>query len=197
MAKSNVNNIPIPDNSGATSSCNSQLFNDTESGFNIFIYYDIGANYTDGTVPDQPTGVNFQISANNSFPDDSLPTLLSYPILMFIDQDLVTSVVNQPGSKFADVFASDSTNEYVLSPYQRQVLFFDRVLYSQLDPASKRGVLSVAKKSKKLAFTFFGLSSRLQNLSPLNPQTINPSLFTATLEVYNQSSTLTSYKETE
>ncbi|CAG8656904.1 10706_t:CDS:2, partial [Dentiscutata heterogama] len=196
MYRSNVKNIPIPDSSGATSSCNSQLSNTTESGYNLFLYYDQGANYTDGTFLDMPTGVNFQISANNSFPNDTFPTLSSYPLMVFIDQDLATSFFSNPGSKFSDVFIADLNNVYVLSPYQRQVLWFDRVQHTQLDAASKRGVLSIAKKSKNLAFSFFELSTRIQSLSPLNPLSINPSQFTATLEMYNQSSTLTAYKET-
>ncbi|KAF0534065.1 hypothetical protein F8M41_010238 [Gigaspora margarita] len=218
MYRSNVNNIPIPAlflffnttiyssfninclytySTGATSSCNSHIINSTESDIYIFAYYDPGVNFTDGTSLNMPTGVNFQISANNSFPNDTLTTLSSYPFMILVDQDLVTSLSNDPNSKSINSYAADTSNLFVLSPYQRQVVWFDRVKYSQLDAASRKGVLSVTKQSAKLAVNYFSLSTRIQSLSPLNPLGVNPSLFTATLEIYNQSSTLTTYKETD
>ncbi|CAG8786260.1 39237_t:CDS:2 [Gigaspora margarita] len=202
MYRSNVNNIPVPDSTGATSSCNSHIINSTESDINIFAYYDPGVNFTDGTSLNMPTGVNFQISANNSFPNDTLTTLSSYPFMILVDQDLVTSLSNDPNSKSINSYAADTSNLFVLSPYQRQVVWFDRVKYSQLDAASRKGVLSVTKQSAKLAFNYFSLSTRIRkqinfHFTPLNPLGVNPSLFTATLEIYNQSSTLTTYKETD
>ncbi|CAG8513567.1 18975_t:CDS:2 [Dentiscutata erythropus] len=192
-----------PDNTGDTSSCNSHVFNETDptTNLNTFFYYDSGVNFTDGTLLNMPTGVNFQISANNSLPNDSLTTLLSYPLITLVDQELFTSYISgtdQPQSKLSNTFLSDLSNVYFLSPYQRQIVWFDRVKHTELSAASKKGgALSVAKKSSKLAINYFDLSTRIQSLSPLNPLGVNPAQFTATLEIFNQSSTLTTYKETD
>ncbi|CAG8638253.1 6399_t:CDS:2, partial [Dentiscutata heterogama] len=71
-----------------------------------------------------------------------------------------------------------------------------RVKYSDLGSSLKRGILSIAVKSSKHTFDYFGLSTRIQTLNPLNPQVI-PSQFTTTFEIYNQSSTLITYKESD
>ncbi|CAG8569375.1 3150_t:CDS:2, partial [Racocetra fulgida] len=116
---------------------------DPSTALIAYVYYDPGVNFTDGTVLNLPYGVYFQISANNSFPNDTLPTYQSYPVIQLMDPDLLNNENKHADTKLTEL-QSEGTNSYVLSPYQA----------------------------------------------------INPSQFTTTFEEYNQSSTLTTYKET-
>ncbi|CAG8493933.1 26334_t:CDS:2 [Racocetra persica] len=178
-------------------SCSNKILNQSDPSTTsiLYVYYDSGVNFTDGTVLTLPVGVYFQISANNSFPNDTLPTLQSYPVIQLMDPDLIFNENKHADSKFTELL-SESTNLYVLSPYQRQIIWLDRVKYTDLGGSLKRGALSVARRSSKHVFNYFGLATRIQTFSPLNPLAINPSQFTTTFEVYNQSSTLITYKET-
>ncbi|CAG8471474.1 1285_t:CDS:2 [Cetraspora pellucida] len=179
-------------------SCSNQIVNESDSSINSihYYYYDPGLNFTDGSVLNLPYGVYFQISANNSSPNDTLPIALTFPSVQIMDPDLLTNNNKHADSKLSEL-VSEESNAYVLSPYQRQIIWSDRVKYSDLGTSSKKGVISVAKKSAKHLFNYFGVTTRIQTVSPLNPQAINPLQFTSTFEIYNQSSTLITYKETE
>ncbi|CAG8742998.1 20674_t:CDS:2, partial [Racocetra persica] len=178
-------------------SCSNKILNESDPSTTLIVYayYDPDVNFTDGTVLNLPVGVYFQISANNSLSNDTLPTLQSYPVIQLMDPDIITSENKHADTKLSELL-SEGTNIYVLSPYQRQVIWLDRVKYSDLGSSLKKGVLSVARTSSEHVFNYFDLTTRIQTLSPLNPQVINPSQFATTLEVYNQSSTLITYKET-
>ncbi|RIB13123.1 hypothetical protein C2G38_2099078 [Gigaspora rosea] len=216
MSRSQVNNIPVPVvfisfNStvfsnfnincsyilatGATISCNDKLSNITDNSVITFVYNDPSTNFTDGTSMTMPVGFDFRISANNSFANDLSPAFITYPTIRLVDPDLFVNTDRHADDKLT-VVLSEESNMYVLSPYQRQIVWLDRVKYSDLGGSLKRGVLSVAVKSSKHSFNYFGLLTRMQTFNPLNPQVV-PSQFTNTFEIYNQSSTLVTYKESE
>ncbi|CAG8794590.1 20098_t:CDS:1, partial [Racocetra fulgida] len=96
-----------------------QIFNESDPPTTsiVYAYYDPGVNFTDGTVLNLPVGVYFQISANNSFPNNTLPTLQSYPVIHLMDPDLIISENKHADTKFTEL-SSESTNLYALSPYQ-------------------------------------------------------------------------------
>ncbi|CAG8609376.1 19503_t:CDS:2 [Gigaspora margarita] len=180
---------------GATISCNDKLsnFTDSDSSVIAFIYDDPDTNFTDGTSMNMPIGFEFRISANSSFANDLSPAFLTYPIIQLADPYLFFSKDRHAGNKLIDVMEEQS-NTYVLSPYQRQIVWLDRVEYSDLGGSLKRGALSIAVHSSKHTFHYFKLSTKMQSFNPLNPQVV-PSQFTTTFEIYNQSSTLITYKE--
>ncbi|CAG8833811.1 9854_t:CDS:2, partial [Racocetra persica] len=178
---------------GATTSCNDKLTNLSDSSLMNFVYYDPDTSFTDGTSLTMPVGFDFRVSANSSSANDLSPAFTTYPAIRLVDPDLFNNANRHAGEKLNDVLSEES-NTYVLSPYQRQIIWLDRVKYSDLGGSLKRGVLSVAVKSAKHQFNYFGLSTRMQTFNPLNQQVV-PSQFTATFEIYNQSSTLVTYKE--
>ncbi|CAG8546730.1 16604_t:CDS:2 [Dentiscutata erythropus] len=184
-----------PTSTGATISCNDKISNVTDTSVINFVYYDPDISFTDGTSLNMPIGFDFRISANNSFANDSSPAFITYPIIKLVDPNLFNNSNRHADDKLTEVL-SEGSNMYALSPYQRQIIWLDRVKYSDLGGSLKRGVLSVAVKSSEHTFNYFGLSTRIQTLNPLNPQVI-PSQFTTTFEIYNQSSTLITYKESD
>ncbi|CAG8767364.1 19830_t:CDS:2, partial [Cetraspora pellucida] len=178
---------------GATTSCNDKLTNLSDSSTINFIYHDPDISFTDGTSLTMPVGFDFRVSANSSSATDLSPAFITYPSIRLIDPDLLNNTNKHADDKLNNLLSEES-NTYVLSPYQRQIIWLDRVKYSDLGGSLKRGVLSVAAKSSKHTFNYFGLSTRMQTFNPLNPQVV-PSQFTTTFEIYNQSSTLVTYKE--
>ncbi|CAG8588869.1 13164_t:CDS:2, partial [Dentiscutata heterogama] len=138
MSRSQANSIPVPVvfirfNSavysnynincsyvlatGATTSCNDKLDNVTDSSAIVFFYYDPDIGFTDGTSLNMPIGIDFRISANNSFADDIGPALITYPIIRLIDPDLFNNTNKHADDKLIDVMSEES-NMYALSPYQ-------------------------------------------------------------------------------
>ncbi|CAG8635879.1 8076_t:CDS:2, partial [Scutellospora calospora] len=175
-----------------TTSCDNKIFTIVDPPNTYYVFTDPGTNFTDGTNPDLPTGFNFRFSANNSITNDSSLITASYPTIVFIDTDSITSS-NNDNSQLSDALV-ELGNFYLLSPNQRQIMWLERVRHKDFDSRTKRGVLSVASKAKKSMVNYYGLTTKIQTLNMYSPSTVT-SQFISTLEIRNQSNIVTTYAE--